>query len=195
MSGGGSERIPRSATIRVPLYAVLSADHYTPATGKTIAITISQNGAAFANPSGGATNATEIGSGWYYVDLSTTDTGTLGPLIIIGNAATIDQTSQTYDVVVSPQPANVTQWASGAVPAPNVTGVPLVDVKYTLGTLSAGAAGYMGIDWAHVANPGATVNLSGTTISGQNSNPTININETITILGQTPVSGSARVTK
>src|SRR5438477_7250561 len=93
------ERIPQSATLRVLLYAVLSVDHYTPATGKTIAVTISKNGGAFSNPSGGTTNAVEIGSGWYYVDLSNTDTGSLGPLVVLGAVATIDNTSQSYDVV------------------------------------------------------------------------------------------------
>jgi len=80
--------------------AYLSADHISPATGKTIAVQISKNGAAFGNPSAGATNATEIGSGWYYVDLSTTDTGTLGPLVVIGTAATVDQVDvPPFDVV------------------------------------------------------------------------------------------------
>src|SRR5579863_7680970 len=84
------ERIPQSTSITIPLYAVLSSDHVSPATGKTIAVTISKNTAAFGNPSGGATNATEIASGWYYVTLSTTDTGTLGPLIILGTASGTD---------------------------------------------------------------------------------------------------------
>lgn len=94
-----AERIPQSVVIRVPLQAYLAADHVTPATGKTIAITISKNGAAYANPSGGATNAVEIGSGSYYVDLSTTDTGTLGPLFVKGAEGTIDTIITIYDVV------------------------------------------------------------------------------------------------
>lgn len=93
-----SERIPQSVTKRVPLLAFLSSDHVTPATGKTIAITISKNGAAFGNPSGGATNATEIASGWYYVDLSTTDTGTTGPLIVLGTASGVDNVTIAYTV-------------------------------------------------------------------------------------------------
>jgi len=93
-----AERIPQSATIRVPLYAVLSSDHVTPATGKTIAITISKNGAAFGNPSAGATNATEIANGWYYVDMSTTDTGTVGPLIIRGAVSGVDDSTVAYIV-------------------------------------------------------------------------------------------------
>jgi hypothetical protein len=65
--------------------------------------------------------------------------------------------------------ANATQWASGAIPAPNVTGVPLVDVKYSLGTLSAGAAGYFAPDWGHVNAPTTVLNLSGTNVAGVNS--------------------------
>ncbi len=40
-----------------------------------------------------------------------------------------------------------------------------VNVVQILGTASQGAAGYVGIDWAHVTNPTTTVGLSGTTIS------------------------------
>jgi hypothetical protein len=42
--------------------------------------------------------------------------------------------------------ANATQWLGGTIPAVNVTGVPLVDLKYTLGTISAGAAGSVRAD-------------------------------------------------
>lgn len=93
------EKVIQSATIRVPLKAYLASDGISPATGKTIAVVISKNGAAFGNPSGGATNATEIGNGWYYVDLSTTDTGTAGPLVVRGTEATINPTEQAYQVV------------------------------------------------------------------------------------------------
>jgi hypothetical protein len=89
----------QSIARRVVLKAYLDTDHVSAATGKTIAITISKNGGAFGNPSAGATNATEIASGWYYVDLSTTDTGTLGPIIVRGTNADIDDTEWT-DMVV-----------------------------------------------------------------------------------------------
>jgi len=79
--------------------AYLSTDHVTAATGKTIAVTISKNGAAFGNPSAGATNATEIASGWYTVDLSTTDTGTLGPLLVRGTSSGVDDVELEYQVV------------------------------------------------------------------------------------------------
>ncbi len=93
------ERIPQSVAIRVPIQAFLASDHVTPATGKTIAVTISKNGAAYGNPSGGATNATQIGSGSYYVDLSTIDTGTGGPLFVKGTEGTIDNIIAIYNVV------------------------------------------------------------------------------------------------
>ena len=57
------------------------------------------------------------------------------------------------------------KWLGGAIPAVNVTGVPLVDLKYTLGTLSPAAAGYIGIDWGQVTNKTATVGLTNTTIA------------------------------
>ena len=84
------ERIPQSTSLRVTLKAYLSSDHISPATGKTIAIVISKNAAAFGNPNAGATNATEIANGWYYVDLDSTDTGTLGPLLVRGTASGVD---------------------------------------------------------------------------------------------------------
>lgn len=115
------ERIPQSAAIRVPLKAYLTSDHVTPATGKTIAITISKNGAAFGNPSAGATNATEISNGWYYVDLSTTDTGTVGPLVVLGTVAAVDPVDIAYDVAAFQAfPANFSSLAitgEGAVTA------------------------------------------------------------------------------
>lgn len=163
------EKIPQSTTIRVPLQAYL-AGTANAATGKTIAVTISKNGASYGNPSGGATNAAEIGNGSYYVDLSTTDTGTLGPLFVRGAVATIDDVIAIYTVAKATNggwtalpdaaaeaagglytrgtgagqinqdangriDANVKTWISGAIPAVNVTGVPLVDNKYLLGTI------------------------------------------------------------
>jgi hypothetical protein len=79
--------------------AYLASDHTTEATGKTIAITISKNGGAFGNPNAGATNATEISSGWYKVTLDTTDTGTLGPLAVRGAVATVDDVGILLEVV------------------------------------------------------------------------------------------------
>ena len=89
----------QSTARRVLLKAYLSSDHITPATGKTIAVVISKNGGSFGNPSAGSTNATAISNGWYYVDISTTDTASLGPLVIRGTEGTIDDTEFHCQVV------------------------------------------------------------------------------------------------
>lgn len=91
--------IPQSTAYVVVFKAYLSSDHVTEATGKTIAITISKNGGAFGNPSAGATNATEISSGWYKFTLSTTDTATIGPVAYRGAVATIDDVGNWLNVV------------------------------------------------------------------------------------------------
>jgi hypothetical protein len=115
------ERIPQSVAKDVVFRAYLSSDGKTPATGKTIAITISKNKGAFGNPSAGATNATEITSGFYYFNLSTTDTGTQGPLAWRGAEGTIDDAGDVYSVT-DPHNAgfdalpSVASGSSGCVP-------------------------------------------------------------------------------
>lgn len=56
---------------------IQSADHITGATGVTVTVTISKNGSVFATPGG---VVTELSSGWYYIQLKTADTDTLGDL-------------------------------------------------------------------------------------------------------------------
>lgn len=75
-------RLPQSTAVTVMFFAVLSADHVSPATGKTLAVTLSKAGAAFGNPAAGATNATEVSSGWYKVALGAGDIDTLGDLVL-----------------------------------------------------------------------------------------------------------------
>lgn len=149
---------------------------------------------------------------------------------------------------------NPVSWKGGTIPSPNVTGVPLVDDKYLLGTIystpatagiqdinvknmnnvaatsiatinanqgttqpvnftgtagsalvksdmvdvagaavststaqigvnavniggsaSAGAAGYVGLDWGHITAPTTAVDLSGTTISGLDNASSVNV--------------------
>jgi hypothetical protein len=94
-----SVSIPQSTAYVAVFKAYLASDHATEATGKTIAITISKAGGAFGNPAAGATNATEISSGWYKVSLGTGDTDTLGIIAIRGAVATIDDVGIWYNVV------------------------------------------------------------------------------------------------
>lgn len=96
-----AERIPQSVAYLVVFRAFLASDGKTVATGKTIAITISKNGGAFGNPNAGATNATEISSGFYKFTLDTTDTGTLGPLAWRGAEGTINDAGDVLTVAVA----------------------------------------------------------------------------------------------
>lgn len=102
------------------------------------------------------TNGSLITSGAGTAQLSVTS----GQVIIQTGTGT-GQLDFTSGVVKS----NSVQWLGGAIPAVNVTGVPLVDLKYTLGTISAGAAGSVGIDWAQIVNKTTTAVLSGTTVA------------------------------
>ncbi len=93
-----SERIPQSVAKTVVFRAFLASDGKTPATGKTIAITISKNAGAFGNPAAGATNATEISNGFYSFALGTGDINTLGPLVWRGAEGTINDAADIYEV-------------------------------------------------------------------------------------------------
>lgn len=91
-------RIPQSVAITIVFRAISSSDHFTPATGKTIAMTISKNGGAFGNPNAGALNATELSSGFYKFALDATDTGTNGPLAWRGAGTGVDDAGDVHYV-------------------------------------------------------------------------------------------------
>ncbi len=94
-----AERIPQSVAYLVVFRAYLSADGTTPATGKTIAITISKNGAtSFSNPAAGATNATEMAHGFYKFTLGINDTDTIGPLAWRGTNADINDAGDALSI-------------------------------------------------------------------------------------------------
>lgn len=99
----------------------------------------------------GATKVATVSPAW----ATTPDSSSNFSILAMGPSAT------TVSGTVN---ANVIQWNSSNVVAPNVAGVPLVDLKYTLGTISPAAAGSVAIDWAQVSNKTSTVNLSGTTV-------------------------------
>ncbi len=118
--------ISQGSTYRLTFKAYLSSDHVTPATGKTLAVTVNKNHTGFANPSVGAASATETpGSsyGWYYFDLTAIDTGTAGPLIARATAIGVDDSEVVLQVV------------------PGVQGVRSVNVAYVAGVPAAIAEG------------------------------------------------------
>jgi hypothetical protein len=151
-----TERIPQSTSKMVVFKAYLSSDHVSEATGKTIAITISKNGGAFGNPNAGATNATEISSGWYKVTLDTTDTGTLGPLAVRGAVATVDDVGVLLEVV------SATSGGYTNLDAAVTTRLAPTTAGRTLDVTAGGAAG---IDWANIENQNNATNLTATTVA------------------------------
>jgi len=173
------QQTSQGSASKVVFRAFLASDGKTPATGKTIAITISKNGGAFGNPNAGATNATEISSGFYKFDLDATDTGTLGPLAWRGANADINDAADVIEVVAAAIDVNVVKWLGTAVSTPTVAGVPNVNAKTwndlttvelplvptTAGRkLDVSAGGEAGIDWANIGSPTTAVNLSATNI-------------------------------
>jgi hypothetical protein len=93
----------------------------------------------------------------------------IGASVLLSSGTGTGQLDFTSGVVK----ANATQWVGGTIPAVNITGVPLVDLKYTLGTISPAQAGSVAADWAATTNKTATANLSGTTINLVNTVTTV----------------------
>jgi hypothetical protein len=85
-----------TATVNIPFYLVLSADHVTPATGLVPVVTLSKNCGAFAAASGAVT---ELASGWYKLAANATDSNTLGALVLKATIATADNAHDTHHVV------------------------------------------------------------------------------------------------
>jgi hypothetical protein len=80
----------------------------------------------------------------------------IGASVLLSSGAGTGQLDFTSGVVK----ANATQWLGGTIPAVNVTGVPLVDAKYLLGTIfsTPATAGVLDVNLKNIAN--AAVNTS-----------------------------------
>jgi hypothetical protein len=76
-------------------------------------------------------------------------------------AATFPGTVASTTNITAATGIDVTKWLGGTIPAVNVTGVPLVDLKYTLGTVSPATAGSVRAD----AVTGAVGSVTGLTAS------------------------------
>ena len=132
-------------------------DGVTEETALTLAqadMRLSKDGGAFAQKSA-AGNATHDSDGWYSTALSTTDTDTVGELIL-----NVHQPANMLPVwlrwwVLEEAVYDAIYGAAAAGPLqPTVAGR----------TLDVSAGGEAGIDWANVGTPGSTVGLSATTV-------------------------------
>ena len=88
---------------KVPVLLVDEADLSTLETGvSSPTISISKNGAAFGSASDGTW--AEVANGWYTVQLNSTDTGTLGWLIVrVVKSGTSAESNVICDIGTSPQ--------------------------------------------------------------------------------------------
>lgn len=109
---------------------------------------------------GDFTTASSIGKSLY---TSGVVPGGSGGLFIAGSnaATTVNITgslSGSVGSVTAQVTANTTSWAGGTIPSPNVTGVPLVDDKYLLGTIysTPATAGIQDINVKNMNNVAAT---------------------------------------
>lgn len=80
-------KLKQSTVRNIMIKVFLASDHITAATGKTLTVTASKDGGAFAAIGG---TVTEVSSGWYKIALTTTDTNTLGTFIIRATATGCD---------------------------------------------------------------------------------------------------------
>lgn len=171
--------LPQSTSYVVTMPMYLSSDHVTEA-GSALSptVTISKNGAAFANPNAGASTATSVGNNIYKFTLATQDSNTLGDLWVRFTEATCDPGQRLLVVVKAtnggltaiPDTAVTTNASlltsgTGTDQIQSSAGIVSSDMKKILGTASAGAVGYVGIDWAAISGKTTANALTGTTIA------------------------------
>lgn len=166
--------IKSNSTYTRTFLAVYNTDHITGATGLTVIVRLSKAGAAYASAAGTVTAignglysiALTTADTNTLGDLAYNCTGTnIDPtdfidqitnfdfnVPVVTTGTNVDKTGYTvstnqdkggYSLVGG---VNVTQWVGGTTPAVNITGVPLVDLKYTLGTISPATAGSVRAD-------------------------------------------------
>jgi hypothetical protein len=86
-----------TATKHIPFFMVDSANHISGKAGLAPTVTISKNCGAFVTPAGAVT---EIGSGWYRIAASATDSNTLGSLLVHAIATGADPIDDRHEVEV-----------------------------------------------------------------------------------------------
>jgi hypothetical protein len=146
--------IKQSSAQNVAFFMVTSQDSITGLTGATVTVTISKNGAAFAAPAG---TVTEIGVGWYYIGLTSADTGTLGDILIHATATGADPTDAFSQVVLDLPGATVT----------TVTGNVNGSVASVTGNVGGSVASVIGAVGSVTATVSANiVSILGSAISG-----------------------------
>jgi hypothetical protein len=113
-----------------------STDHITGATGLSLTITASKNGAAFASIT---PTVTERGDGWYSLALTTSHTDTLGDFVLHVTASGADPTDVREEVFASLPGDSVTvsSLASNSITAASIAADAVTEIQSGLATSSA----------------------------------------------------------
>ena len=132
-------------------------------TSGTTTVYVTGNGGAQASSG----SATHEGNGeWSYLPTQA-ETNYDQIAFTFVNTSAVSVTLNVYTIGQDPTAAvfaaNTTQWLGGTIPSVNVTGVPLVDLKYTLGTISPATAGSVRADSVTGAVGSVTAGVTVTT--------------------------------
>lgn len=142
-----------------------STDGFTAETGLTISqadVRLKKNNGNWGQKSE-STTATHEENGWYEVPLDTTDTGTLGILVVAVNESGalpvwrefLVVPANVYDSVISGTDkldVNVEEWNATSVPSEHTAGYPIVTVKDGTGTGEINTtSGRVDADVTHIA--------------------------------------------
>lgn len=109
--------ITQSTAYKIMFLLVDETDDETPETGKSPTVTISKNGGAFASTTN---SAAELSGGWYAVTLTTTETNTLGELVVEASDTGTDVYRTIYQVLAAPSTSIIITQAQHDAIADNV---------------------------------------------------------------------------
>ncbi len=155
-----------STAANVVIFMVDSSDHRSGKTGLTLTLTISKDGGSFFSVT---PTVTELTNGFYKVAFTASQTDTFGELVLYATSAGADPTREWYDVHEVAQ---------------NVTGVPIVDIGYSLGVVVSN------FDGTAQAGAASTITLDSSTPTGVDN---IFAGRAITITGGTGEGQSRRI--
>jgi hypothetical protein len=155
--------LPQSTGIDLYILMVDAADDETAETGKSLTVYISKNGGAFTTT---MNSATEISRGWYKVTLTTTETNTLGFLVIEAEATGCDIWRTVYKVVKAAPDVNVltitdavitaAKFGAGAITSTVLADGAITAAKLADGLLTAAKIADNAITAAKIANDAIT---------------------------------------
>ena len=131
--------LKQSTAATIMILMVDATDDETAETGKTLTVYLSKNGGAFATSTNSAAEVSGGSRGWYSLALTTTETNTLGELVVEAEAAGCDIWRTVYSVVVATPDANMASSSTGAITAATFAAGAINAAAVADGAIDAGA--------------------------------------------------------